>query len=122
MSPRICLLVAALIGVAPPLTMVSCASTDSTQTIDVSLQRGELYQHATVGGDEEGARIATQAVHYAISEIRRDSTTNWVAVYAYQPAADFIGSDQVELEILSQSDAMSPLIVKKLAIRFVVHE
>ncbi len=122
MKPHMPLLVAALIGLLPALSILSCASVDSTQTIDVSLQKGELYQYPTVSGDEEGARISTQAGHYAISEIRRGPTTNWVAVYVYQPAAEFVGSDQVELEILTQSDGASPPIAKKLAIRFVVQE
>lgn len=122
MKRSVPLLTAALIGVVPAFCALACASPDSTQTIDVSLQKGELYQYPTVGGDEEGARISTQAGHYAISEIRRDSTTNWVAVYAYQPVAEFVGSDRVELELLTHSDGVSPPIVKNVVIRFVVQE
>ncbi|HEV8382292.1 MAG TPA: hypothetical protein VGQ29_11935 [Gemmatimonadales bacterium] len=122
MKPHMHLLAAALIGLLPALCILSCHSEDSTQTIDVSLQKGELYQYPTVGGDEEGARILTQAGHYAISEIRRGPATNWVAVYVYQPAAEFVGSDQVELEILTHADGASPPIAKRVAIRFVVQE
>ena len=122
MRQRIRLLVAAFIALGLALPMISCAPANSQQTIEVSLHKGELYQNPTVGGDEEGARIATQAGHYAISEIRRGPSTNWVAVYVYQPAAEFIGSDQVELEILTHSDGVSSPTVQKVAIRFVVHE
>ena len=122
MKSHVHLLAAALIRLLPALSILSCASADSTQTIDVSLLKGELYQYPTVSGDEEGARISTQAGHYAISEIRRGPTTNWVAVYVYQPAAEFVGSDQVELEILTHSDGAGPPIAKRVVIRFVVRE
>ena len=122
MKQHVPLLAAALIGLLSAFSILACASADSTQSIDVSLQKDALYQYATVSGDEEGARISTQAGHYAISEIRRDSTTNWVAVYVYQPAAGFVGSDQVELELLTHSDGASPPIAKRLTIRFVVQE
>jgi hypothetical protein len=96
----------------------ACTAAKSTQTLEVSLQRGEIYQYPTVGGDEEGARIALQPNHSAISEIRRGPATNWVAVYVYQPAPGFVGSDYAELEILTGSDGASPPIARKVAIHF----
>jgi hypothetical protein len=74
-----------------------------------------------VSGDEDGARISTQAKHYSISEIRRDAETNWVAVYVYQPAAGFVGSDYVEIEILTGSDGVSPPTnIERVAFRLVI--
>lgn len=96
----------------------ACSPAEPIQNLEVSLRPGELYQYPTVGGDEEGARITLQPEHYAISEIRRGTATNWVAVYVYQPAPGFVGSDYTELEILTGSDGASPSIVKKVAIRF----
>src|SRR5687768_6641780 len=78
----------------------SCRKSSPVETVSVSLKNTETYQYPTVGGDEEGARIFTQASHYSISEIRRNAETNWVAVYVYRAAAGFVGSDYAEVEIL----------------------
>jgi hypothetical protein len=43
-------------------------------------------------GDEEGAIIQQQAVHYSISSVERTTST---ANYRYQPATDFTGDDVV---------------------------
>jgi len=100
----------------------SCAEASSIETVHVSLQSAETFQYPTVGGDEEGARIATQATHYSISEFRRNAATNWVAVYVYRPASGFVGSDYAELEISTGSDGASPpTSVKKVALRFAIH-
>jgi len=99
-----------------------CTESSSLETVHVSLQSAETFQYPTVGGDEESARIATQATHYSISELHRDSTTNWVAVYVYRPASGFVGSDYAELEISTGSDGASPPTnVKKVVLRFVIH-
>lgn len=107
-----------------PLVLVTpgCTATDATQTIAVALQKGQTYEYRTVGGDEEGATIVVHPMHFAISEIRRGPATNWVAVYVYQPAAGFVGSDYAELQVLTGSDGASPPAAKKVAIRFVVQE
>ena len=100
-----------------------CSKSNPSEIVSVSLKNTETYQYPTVGGDEEGARISTQASHYSISEIRRNAETNWVAVYTYRPAAGFVGSDYAEVEILSGSDgASSPTSIKTVAFRFVVHD
>jgi hypothetical protein len=85
-----------------------CSDQGVPVTTTVTLKDTETYQYPTVGGDEESARIVTQAQHYRISEIRRDAQTNWVAVYVYQPALGYTGSDYVELEIETGSDGASP--------------
>ena len=67
--------------------------------------------------------IIRQALHYEISEIRRDSTTRWVAVYYYQPALGFVGMDVTELEIYSGSDgASAPTETRRVAFRFEVNK
>jgi hypothetical protein len=99
-----------------------CRKSNPVETLSVSLKNTETYQYPTVSGDEEGARILTQARHYSISEIRRNAETNWVAVYVYRPAAGFVGADYAEVEILSGSDgASAPTSVRRVAFRFVVH-
>lgn len=103
-------------------TLEACRAPTAVETVTVSIAAGELYQYPTVGGDEEGARIVTQARHYATSEIRRNAATNWVATYVYQPAAGFTGSDGVEIEILTGSDGASPPTkTQRVAIQFDVH-
>lgn len=102
--------------------LVGCSHSPDSETIDVSLAVGELFEHPTVGGDEEGARIVRQADHSAVSEIRRNSETNWVAVYAYQPAAGYTGSDRAEIEISTGSDgASAPTRVTRLVFRFTIN-
>lgn len=86
----------------------ACRNPTAVETVAVVLGPGEVYRHPTVGGDEDGAAIVTQARHYAISEMRRDSTTQWVATYIYQPAAGFTGRDMVEMEVSTGSDGASP--------------
>jgi len=99
-----------------------CRDQDSVQVVDVSLSNAELYQFPTVGGDEEGARIATQAKHHSVSEIRRSAATGFVATYLYQAAPGFVGSDDAEIEVLTGSDGASPPKgIKRIAFRFVIH-
>jgi hypothetical protein len=93
-----------------------------TETISVSLSNTEAFSYATVGGDEEGARIAVQPKHAMISEIRRGAETNWVATYVYQAKPGYIGSDSVRLEILTGSDGASPPDIRTLVIEFDIHE
>lgn len=100
-----------------------CQAPPTTEVLRVSLMNTERYQLPTVGGDEEGARISTQAQHYSISEIRRDAATNWVATYVYQPSVGFVGADYVELEVVVSSGAApAPSSTKRVAVRFDVHE
>jgi hypothetical protein len=99
-----------------------CKELAGSETVSVSLRNTEEYEYPTVGGDEEGARISSQGSHYSISEIRRDAETHWVAVYVYRPAAGFVGSDKVEIEILTGSDgASAPTNIRRVAFRFDVH-
>jgi hypothetical protein len=109
------------IAVLSLIAVGACQSPTAVETLTVPIASGDTYRHATVGGDEEGAIIITQALHYAISEMRRDSTTNWVATYIYRSAAGFTGRDMVEIEISSSSYGDSPTKVQRLRIEFDVH-
>ena len=101
---------------------LGCNEHDTVQIVDVSLTNTELYQFPTVGGDEEGARISTQARHQSVSEIRRSAATNYVATFAYQAAPGFVGSDDAEIEVLTGSDgASAPQNIKRIAFRFLIH-
>lgn len=100
---------------------LACAGNDpAVTTIDVALTAGEVYEYPTVGGDEEGARIVTQAQHFAVSEIRRDATTNWVAVYVYQPGAGYSGADGTEIEVNAGSDGAGPGHLTRIVFRFTI--
>ena len=114
----------AAVGILLPFVVhfQGCREASPLETISVSLASTETYQYPTVGGDEDGARISTQAKHYSISEIRRNAATNWVATYVYQPGVGFVGSDSVGLEILTGSDSASPPTnIRKVLIHFVIH-
>ena len=105
------------------LFTASCSNGAAVQTIDVALKSGDIFEYPTVGGDEEGARIVTQAQHFALSEIRRNAQTNWVAIYVYQPRAGFAGSDRAEIAVLTGSDGASPpQRVSRVVFRFTVSD
>jgi len=55
-------------------------SSENVENVSVSMKNTETYKYPTVSGDEQGARISTQAKHYSISEIRRNAETAFVAV------------------------------------------
>lgn len=49
-------------------------------------------------GDEEGARVLTHPKNFEKSEIARDQTTNWNAMYVYKAKAGFTGTETVRIE------------------------
>ena len=105
------------------MSATACKEKVAAESLSVSILNTDQYRHPTVGGDEEGARISMQASHYSVSEIRRDSETDWVATYVYQPTAGYTGTDDVELDILTGSDgATAPQITKKVRIYFSIHK
>src|ERR1041384_7772709 len=102
---RLCLSGWVGIGLLLPVALqVEACNSPAVQTVSVSLSNSEVYQYPTVGGDEEGATISSQAGHFRISEIRRDASTNFVAVYVYQAATGYVGSDSAEIRITSSAD------------------
>jgi hypothetical protein len=106
-----------ILGLGP-----SCGKAVPVETLTVSLNNTETFRYPTVGGDEEGARIAVQPGHASVSEIRRGEETNWIAVYVYRPQPAYIGPDRAQLEILTGSDGASPPDVRTVVIEFDVHE
>ncbi len=100
---------------ASMLIIASCISCEDSSiitdedSIDIQLSKNQSYEYNTlIGGDEEGASISIQALHFEISEIVRDSTTNYMAIYRYKPAVDYVGKDSVEIKTSTGSDGASP--------------
>jgi hypothetical protein len=88
--------------------------------LTVPLKNTETYNYPTVDGDEDGASIK-QASHYEVSEIRRNASTNFIAVYTYQPKSGYVGLDYVEIEICTGSNgASSPTNIRTVKINFVI--
>ncbi|MBK8806953.1 MAG: hypothetical protein IPO21_10040 [Bacteroidales bacterium] len=94
------------------------------KTIDVELKANELYKYNTrISGDEEGVGISSQASHYTISEVIRDSTANYTCVYNYKPELNYTGTDQVELKLSTGSDGGSPSTnIEYIKIKFNITE
>lgn len=89
--------------------------------ITVEIKNLETYKYQTVSGDEEGAIIKVQAEHFDISEIKRNTETNFAAVYTYKPKSNFVGHDYVVLETQIGSDGASASTeIKTIKINFVV--
>ena len=90
--------------------------------ISVELNQTEIYKYKTgISGDEEGVLIKKQAQHYEVSEIVRDSTTNWEAVYRYQAKKDYVGDDEMEIETSRGSDGASPPTeIERITIKFII--
>jgi hypothetical protein len=121
--PRFEKLTSFLVAIAALAFVTSCRDSAAAKSVSVSMRNTAVYQYPTVGGDEEGATISTQAAHYRVSEIRRNIDTNWVATYVYQPVAGFVGSDYVELEIVTGSDgATPPTTTTKVMLHFSIHD
>ena len=97
------------------LMVIGCISCEDSPIItdedfiDIQLSKNQSYEYNTlIGGDEEGASISIQATHFEISEIVRDSSTNYLAIYRYKPAVDYVGTDSVEIKTSTGSDGASP--------------
>ncbi|MEL7834659.1 hypothetical protein [Fodinibius sp. Rm-B-1B1-1] len=95
------------------LILTSCQNTTdpnvTEETYNISINSGEVFEYPTgISGEEEGATIVRQPDNYEVSTIVRDSTTNWEAVYQYQPKAGFQGTQSVELKLSMGSDGASP--------------
>jgi|GEM_PF-579718 len=84
------------ISMSKPLIAGICSVIEES---NVTLKNTESYSRTFVLGDEEGALIMYQAQHYEKSELVRDESTNMNAEYRYKPTTDFVGSDNVGLEI-----------------------
>ncbi len=101
-----------LLGILLVCIFLSSCDKDDNEThksFNVDLKVNELYEYDTkISGDEEGASISTQACHFEVSEILRESSTNYSCVYKYKPALDYRGADQVEIKLSTGSNGASP--------------
>lgn len=95
----------------------------TTKTMDVQLKNTEEYSYDfNISGDEEGASITTQATHYEISKLKRDSNTNWSVVYLYKPEAGYIGSDYVEIETCTGGEGTNCGHIEIVQLHFIIAE
>ena len=105
--------VAKVVFVVGLVALVGCSpypGLGSDKHITVSIKNSDMYEHDLgMSGDEEGASIKRQASHFTVSEIVRDSTTNWAPVYRYQPSKGYVGTDSVEIQTTQVDVAPSRL-------------
>lgn len=93
----IAFIVALLLGCTNESTMPP--PQPKAEEIEVTINNTEVYElDLGVSGDEERASIISQASHFETSEIVRDSTTQWNAVYRYKAQSGYMGSDTVLIE------------------------
>jgi hypothetical protein len=109
------------------ILLMSCSrdngvSPNDPNAINISIRNTDSYSYSTgVSGDEDGTSIKTQAKHFKISEIRRNASTKWEAVYFYEPEENYVGSDHVEIETRTGSDGASPPThVEIIMINFII--
>lgn len=85
----------------------------------ITLSSGELYTYdLNISGDEEGALIKQQAVHFELSELVRDSSTNWSVVYRYIPENGYQGTDYVEIETCTGGEGIKCTEIGLVGISF----
>jgi hypothetical protein len=89
--------------------LAQCSKEDSTKQngpveltndlvyIDLSNTQ-ELLIDLEVSGDEEGAQIILPPAHSLNSELLRNSSTEWRAIYRYTPDPTYLGADSVFIE------------------------
>jgi hypothetical protein len=77
------------------------------KTITQELKANEVYEfNLGAFGDEDGVAISKQATNFLISVINRNAVTEQ-HIYKYQPATNFIGTDEVEFKATQGSDGAS---------------
>jgi len=106
-----------LISIAVLLILWGCD--EVLEEKPISLRSGELYTYdLNISGDEEGAVIKQQAVHYELSELVRDSSTNWSIVYKYIPKNEYQGADYVEIETCTGGEGVKCSMIEIVSISF----
>ncbi len=89
--------------------------------INVTIKNSDNYElDFMISGDEEGAIIKTQASNMEISELVRDSSTNWNVVYHYKPLAHYIGTDYVEIETCTGGSSTGCSNIETVRINFTI--
>jgi len=106
------------------LLFLTCDKDDSTylvNKIDVIIKNSEDYNYdLNISGDEEGAVIKVQAKHFQISELIRNSSTNWNVVYQYQPEANYVGADYIEIEACTGGQGVNCTNTEIVRINFTI--
>ncbi len=116
-SPLIVIILASTVSSCTDFGEVPSIAPD--QVITVTMKNTDTFHYPTVGGDEDGAVITKQALHYRVSEIRRGASTNFIAVFVYQPETGYVGSDRAEIEVRTGSDgARPPTSITHVGFRF----
>lgn len=94
---------------------------DSTQGLNISISNSDVYElDLKIYGDEEGAKIVTQAQHFQKSELIRDSSTNWGVVYRYEPLPGYTGTDFVVIETCTGGESSGCTIIEIVKINFTI--
>ena len=106
------------------LLLMSCDKDDSmylVNKIDVTIENSEDYNYDfNISGDEEGAVIIIQAKHFQVSELIRNSSTNWNVVYQYKPEANYVGADYVEIETCNGGQGVNCTNTEIVRINFTI--
>ena len=85
----------------------------------ITLRSGEMFTYdLNISGDEEGAVIKLQAKHFELSDLIRDSSTNWSVVYRYAPENGYTGKDYVEIETCTGGEGISCSEIGIVSINF----
>lgn len=111
-----------LLGLVYLLPACKKAETNYTyETIKESLKQTETYYLPLgVFGDEEGASISKQAAHFRVSQLSRDLNTGKIS-FVYEPAANFVGTDVVEIKSTRGSNGSSANnIIQVTTLKFTV--
>jgi len=110
------------ISMSKPLKAKIC-NIQEVSSENVTLKNAESYIRTFVLGDEEGASILYQAQHYEKSELVRDKSTNMNVEYHYKPITDFVGNDNVVLEIhYNKTGEISAAYTETVRINFTITE
>ncbi len=77
--------------------LLNCTK-EEINTDFIQINNSEEYTYdLKISGDEEGASILTQALHFEKSELIRNSSTNFNIVYKYKANSNYVGTDFVEI-------------------------
>ncbi len=93
--------------------LISCNNEDDNSNTQIVTEHVIISNFADYAydlggfGDEEGAGILTQAEHFKISELERDSDKGKI-VYKYIAKTNYVGTDYVEISTGRGSDGASP--------------
>lgn len=79
----------------------------NAKTIYATIKTSETYQYNLGSfGDEEGASISGQPIHFLESKIERNS--NGIITYTYTSTQNYAGTEEIELTSSRGSDGASP--------------